>query len=207
VRWPSTAGPVAAAEGDRAGAVREDRVGDGTLEPVVEEIGGRADLHRHHERAMRVKCLQVVPRLLQRDHGGGAARVAHVHALHVIAAAEARDEVRVEARREPSRARRGGDEVHVVRRPPRALERGPRGRLRQGQRALAEARVEIVHALVRREARGIDPEMAALDVAGCEEAAPALVRVTGAGEHIGLGKAVRRYGGRDGGDAWCAHIR
>jgi len=128
----------------------------------------------------------VIPRLLQRDHRGGAAGVAHVHALDLCAAAETGDQMGVEARREPSRARRGGDEVRssgvqparasVARRPI------PPGASAPSQnRALSSSTVSFG---VKR--AGIDPEVTALDVAGREEPAPALVRIPGERQDLRL---------------------
>src|SRR5256885_823007 len=105
----------------------------------------------------------------------------------------------VEARREPSRARRGGDEVHILRRPARARQRRAGGRFRQRQRALTEPCGELVHRLVRCEARGIDPEVAALDVAGREEPAPALVGIPGKRQDLRLRVTIGRHGGGGGG--------
>src|SRR5207237_9272991 len=61
-----------AAESESAGAVGEDRVGDGAFEPVVVEVGGGADFDRDDERAVARERLQVTRRLLQRDQRGGA---------------------------------------------------------------------------------------------------------------------------------------
>jgi len=61
------------------------------------------------------------------------------------------------------------------------------------------------HALVGTEAVGIDPEGAAVDVALGEEAAPALVSVTGEGEDRALREPVRRRGSSHGDDLGRGH--
>ena len=83
VRCAAISGPAPSAdEGDRAGAVGEDGVRHRALQAIVVVVRRRAQLHRHHHRAMIRERAQVVVRLLQRDHRARAAGVAHVDALH-----------------------------------------------------------------------------------------------------------------------------
>src|SRR6185436_17029859 len=96
---------------------------------------------------------------------------ADVHPLHAGAAAEARDQVGVEARPDPARARGAGDEVELRGVPARALERRPRGPLAELEGAAAKARAQLVDRFVGTEVLTVDVEMAPGDVAGLEEAA------------------------------------
>src|SRR3954462_15934373 len=108
------------------------------------------------------KRAEMIPRLLERDDGRGAAGVTDVHALHVRAAAEARDEVRIEARRETPGTHRRRDEVDVRGRPAGAIERGARGGLAHLERAAPKAGLHLVDGLVGTERRGIQVEVASL---------------------------------------------
>src|SRR3972149_3026230 len=90
-------------------------------QPVVEEVGRRADLDGDDHGAVSREGVEVVDGLLERDHGAGAARVAHVHALDRGLETELRDQMRVQARAEASGARGRGEEVDVVLVPAGAL--------------------------------------------------------------------------------------
>src|SRR5262249_54859298 len=125
------------------------------------------------------------------------AGIADMHALDVGAAAEPADQVRVEARRETSGARRGRDEVDVACVPAGPRQGAARRRLAEVQGAVAEAIVELVDRLVRAEGRWIDPEMPAVDVAAAEEAASLLVGVSGEREQLRLRESMRRCRGGD----------
>src|SRR5262249_61780837 len=114
----------------------------------------------------------VIPRLLERDHRRGAAGVTDMGALDVRAAAQAADEVRVDARREPGGAGRGHDEIDVGGVPARSLERPAGGGLRQGPRAVARAARQPGDAIVRSRPLPRDPQITALDVATLATSAP-----------------------------------
>ena len=186
-------------------AVGEDRVRDGALEPVVEEVGGGADLRGDDEGAAAGERAQVVRRLLEGHHRRGAARVAHVDPLDIGPAAEAADQVGVEAGREPSGARRRREEIHVARLPAGTRERTARCRLAQLERAAPEPVLQSVHALVRAERGGVDIEVTPLDLTPAEEALALGVAVARERQQVGLREAMSRRRGRDTGDPWERH--
>jgi len=128
-----------------------------------------------------------------------------VDALHIGPAAEPGDQVRIEAGRQAPGARGSGDEVQVVG-PPAGRGQGPPGRrLGEGQRAAAEPVVQLVHALVGDEARGVDEEAAALDLAVLEEPPPLRITVPGQRQQLCLREPVLGHGRRDGGDPGERH--
>ena len=123
VRCSTISGPAPSpADRDGPRPVREDRVGHRALQPIVEEVGRGADLHRHHHRAVVGERAQVVGDLLQRHHRARAAGVAHVHALDGRLEPELVDDLRVEARAHPPGAGGGGEEVDVLAPPARPLD-------------------------------------------------------------------------------------
>jgi hypothetical protein len=118
-------------------------------------------------------------------------------------------EMRVEARAEAAGAGGGGDEVHVLGRPPRlgdGLARGLRGQL---ESPAAEAIVQLIDAflgrLVLAEDGGIEIEIPALDLAIGEEAGALRVGVARHAQDGGLIEAVGRCGRSDGDDLGGAH--
>ena len=127
--------------------------------------------------------------------------------LDVGAAAEPADQVRVEARREPSGARRGRDEIDVARVPAGPRQRAARRRFAEVQGAGAEALVELVDRLVRPEGCRIDPQMTAVDVAAAKESASLLVGVAGEREQVRLREPMRRRRSGDSRDLRKRHSR
>jgi hypothetical protein len=128
-----------------------------------------------------------------------------VNSLHVAATAQSRHEMRVEAGREPPRARRGRDEVERVGGPAGPLDRGPGGALAELERAPAEAIAQCIDRLVGAEVLGVDVEVTAGDVAGLEESAAALVGVAGQLQQLRLREPLRRCGRRHGGNSRVLH--
>ena len=115
--------------------------------------------------------------------------------------------MRIEARRHAAGARGRRDEVDGGGIPAGALERRARGALAELEGAAAEARVQLVHRLVGAERRAIDEEVAAGDVAGLEEPAPARVVVAGQAQQLGLREALGRRGRGHRGNPWNVHTR
>ncbi len=185
-------GPVA----DRAraaGPVGEDGVRHRALQTVVVVVGRRADLDREHERPVIRKGLQMIPRLLHRHHGRRAAGVADVGALDIAAAAEARHEVRVQARRQATRARGGGQEVEIlgcpIRPPPgaRRTAASPISSAPRQKRSFSSSTVSRPSKVC-----GVEVEIAALDIAVTEETQPRRVRVPRQAQDVVLSEARAR---------------
>ena len=80
-----------------------------------------------------------------------------------------RHEVRVQARRQATRARCGGQEVEIVGCPSGRRQRAAHGGLADLERAAAEPIVQLVHRFPPIEGCGIEVEIAALDIAVPEE--------------------------------------
>src|SRR6185436_12214074 len=139
------------------------------------------------------------------DHRARTAGVAHVHALHGRLERERIDQPGVEARAEPPRARRGRDEVHIARRPPRPPEDGAHRGGADLDGAALEPVIELVDALVRREGLGIEVEVPAVDLAIGEEAG-ALPFVSGELQERGLIPAISRYSRGARGNPGRAHV-
>src|SRR5262245_53586965 len=118
---------------------------------------------------MAGKRAEMIVRLLERDDRARAAGVADVDALDRGLERERADQVRVEARAQPARARRRREEVDVARRPPRSPQRAAHRFGADLDGPAAEALPELIDGLVRRERRGIDVEVAAIDLAVGEE--------------------------------------
>src|SRR5262249_49142547 len=200
-------GPLAATahrEGPRA--VRENGVGHCALQPVVEEVGCGADLHRYHDGAMPREGLDVVGRLLQCDHSARAARVAHVHPLDGRLESESGDDVGVEARTQTPRTGGGGEKVHVAEGPARALHRATRRLRPQLDGAAPKARAQFVYALRRRERLRIEEEVTAIDLTVPEESRAERIVVAGQAEERRLIESVRGSAGGDGHDLRRAHV-
>ena len=199
-------GPVAARAEQHGGrAVREDRVRHRGLGLVVQIVGGRAQLHRHGERAPLREGAEVVPRLLEGDHRARAAGVPHVDALHVCPETQRSDQVRVQARDESSRAGRRHEKVDVRRVQPGPSETGLDGLDAQAHAALGEAGRQLVDGLAPGFGGG-DVEVSTVDGAVVKEAALEPVAIPEEVGELFLGEAPGRHCRAGGDDAGRLHV-